>query len=130
MKKSITLFLTMICLFLAACGVNAAAAPAGDPEEGKVLFQQAAIEQAPGCVTCHSTEPGKIIVGPSLAGVGSRAGERITDVPAGDYLRESILNPNGYVVEGFPSGVMYQSFADELTAEQVDNLVAYLSTLR
>jgi mono/diheme cytochrome c family protein len=130
MKKSIFfLFLPVLSLLLAAC-TGAAAAPAGDPQAGPALFRQNAIEQAPGCATCHSTEPGKVIVGPSLAGVAKRAATRIPGKPAPEYLRESILNPNGYVVDGFPSGVMYQSFKEILTEDQVNNLVAYLLTFK
>ena len=114
---------------LVACGGPASAKSVGDPQQGKTLFNQAAIREALGCVTCHSLEPGRVIVGPSLAGVATRAGERIAGKLALDYLRESITNPNAYVVEGFSNGVMYQKFKDVLTEEEINNLVAYLLTL-
>lgn len=94
-----------------------------------MLFRQAAIREAPGCSTCHALEPGKVIVGPSLAGVASRAPERQAGKSAADYLRESILNPDIYVVEGFPEGVMYQGFPEVLTEDEINNLVAFLLTL-
>jgi hypothetical protein len=40
------------------------------------------------------------------------------------------LNPNAYVVDGFPSGSMPQNFARDLTSEELENIVAYLLTLR
>ena len=53
------------------------------------------------------------------------------------YLRESVLEPSAYVVSGAryagAPGVslMPAQYADLLTqAEQIDDLVAYLSTLR
>jgi hypothetical protein len=34
------------------------------------------------------------------------------------------------VVEGFPKGQMFQDFAQTLTNEQIDSLVAFLLTLK
>jgi hypothetical protein len=56
-----------------------------------------------------------------MDGVGNR-GE--------DYLKESILDPDATLVDGFPAGTMPQVWGDELTSEQVDQLVAYLLTLK
>jgi hypothetical protein len=49
---------------------------------------------------------------------------------AEEYLTDCIINPNAYVVDGFPSGVMYQKYKDVLTDEQVRDVIAYLSTLK
>ena len=78
-----------------------------------------------GCSACHSTGTDRI-VGPSLAGIGFRAARR-TNLPAVDYIRESITDPLAFIVEGFPP-VMPTTFAN-LPAEEVDNLIAYLLTL-
>ncbi len=105
---------------------------------GEALFRAT----PPGCSACHSTVPGVQIVGPSLAGVATRALEHIklpdyhghaTDAPS--YIRESILDPNAYVMPGptFSSGgrsLMPANFATTLRPDQVDDLVAYLMTLR
>jgi hypothetical protein len=48
---------------------------------------------------------------------------------AEEYSRQSILEPNAHVVEGFVPGTMPQDWGDGLTAEQIDQLVAYLMTL-
>jgi cytochrome c2 len=120
--------LVLLGTLLAACGGKSTAV--GDPAAGEALFKQATIDTAPGCSTCHSTQPDQVIVGPSLAGVASRAGERVEGETAEQYLRTSILDPNAYVVEGFSPGVMYQDFADVLTDTQVNDLVAYLQTLK
>lgn len=128
MNKKILSVIAAIGFLLAACGGQVSAKSPGDPAAGKKLFSQVAIRQAPGCVTCHSIEPGKIIIGPSLAGVGTRAAQRIPGKSAIDYLQESITSPNAYVVDGFPAGVMYQHFKDVIGAEEIDNLVAFLLT--
>lgn len=122
-------FCVVMSWMLAACAGQASASSMGNPADGKLLFNQASIGEAPGCITCHSVEPGKVVVGPSLAGVATRAATRIPDKLAADYLQESIVSPNSYVVESFPTGVMYQRFKDVLTEEQIRNLVAYLLTL-
>ena len=109
----------------------------GDPERGRQLFEQSLLGEAPGCSTCHSLEPGKVIVGPSLAGIGTRAAERIQDPnytgnarSAEGYIRESIMHPDAYVVEGFPKGVMYQNYRSVLSMEDFNDLVAFLMTLK
>ena len=129
MSGKLQLIIVIISLLLVACGGQASAKPEGDPEKGKTLFNQAIVREAPGCVTCHSIDPGVIILGPSLAGIGTRADQRIAEKTAVDYLRECITNPNAYLVEGFPEGVMFQKFKDVLTEDEIDNLVAYLLTL-
>lgn len=127
MSKKALFVLAVISLVLAACGGQPT--PVGDPEAGEALFNQQAIDSAPGCVTCHSTQPGEVLVGPSLAGIANQAGERVEGQSAEEYLRTSILEPDAHVVEGFSPGVMYQEYEQALSDEQVDNLVAYLLTL-
>jgi len=119
-------------VLLAGCGAG------GDPEAGERLYTSLTIGRAdaPGCVTCHSLEPGEIKVGPSHAGVASRAAEVIRQADyagsatsAEEYLRESILDPNAYVKSGFVPGVMYQGYSQTLTAGELEDLVAFLLTL-
>lgn len=129
MTGKYSLLLLVISIFLTACSSQAPAGSPGDPEAGKALFHQTTIREAPACSTCHSIEPGKVIVGPSLAGITSRAANRKPDMLPEEYMRESILNPDTFVVEGFNGGVMYQKFEDILTEEEIDDLIAYLLTL-
>ncbi len=50
-----------------------------------------------------------------------------------DYVKESILNPNAYIVfneeagEPFPEGVMPQDFANKLSVNALDKLVDFIS---
>lgn len=101
----------------------------GGSETGRSLFHQTSIREAPTCSACHSIEPGKVIVGPSLAGIASRANDRKPGMSVEEYLRESILDPNAYIVEAFSANVMYQNFKDVLTEEEINHLIAYLLTL-
>ncbi len=95
---------------------------------GKELFNQNPLGSNAGCVTCHSTEPGVQLVGPSLAGIGTTAAERVPGMSAEEYIRQSITDPAAYTVEGFPEGLM-PAFTD-LSPEQLDALVAYLMSLK
>jgi cytochrome c551/c552 len=102
----------------------------GDAAAGEALFKQSTIDSDPGCSTCHSLQPDQVLVGPSLAGIANSAADFVPGESAEQYLRQSILDPNAYVVEGFPSGVMPQNFGDVLSSQQIDDLVAFLLTLK
>ncbi len=103
----------------------AGAASKGDWRRGQNLF----VGQGT-CNSCHDVSAGVKIVGPSLKGVASRAGARKPPFTAEEYIRESILTPNKFVVPGFQSGLMPQTFAQTLNSQQVDDLIAYLLTLK
>lgn len=144
MSKKVVLLvmLSLLLVALAACGGGGAETtdtggeapvePIGDAANGEKLFSQAVIgsNNSPGCITCHSLEPDVVIVGPSQAGLGTRAATRVAGQSAEEYIRNSILNPNDYVVEGFAEGVMYQNYAEELTEQEIDDIVAYTLTLK
>lgn len=128
---------TSLLLLLAACGggdtvdEGPAQGVNGDASRGQTLFNQSSIgsASASGCMTCHSLEEGVTLVGPSLAGVAGRATERVPELSAEEYLRQSIVEPNAYIVEGFSEGLMYQNYGRELTDQQIADLVAFLLTL-
>ena len=126
MKKVIliVLILSLLIVVAAACGGGGdKSASSGDPDvaAGKALFEKTVLEGNAGCVTCHSRESGKTIVGPSLAGIGSK-GE--------DFIRESIVNPDADITEGFPAGTMPPDYGQKLSDEQINQLVKYLMTLK
>ena len=99
--------------------------PAG-VEEGKDLFAS----RLAACDVCHSTDTGDDGVGPSLAGIGDRAADRIPGLDAEPYLRQSILDPDAYIVDGYRSGQMLDIYEDRLAVEQLDALIDYLMSLR
>jgi len=136
-KFILTLMIALLlALLLVACGgggdTNDDEAGQDPVALGEKLYKGQSIGSAssPGCVTCHSMEEGVTLVGPSHAGVGSRAGTLVAGMSAEEYLKESIVEPNAHIVDGFSPGVMYQNYAKELSDEQIDALVAYMLTLK
>ncbi len=97
-------------------------------EAGRSLYFETTIGTNTGCRICHSLDDNVTIVGPSLGGIGATAATRIPGMSAEDYLRESILDPDAFIVEGFPAGQMIPTYLDLLTTEDIDNLVAFLLT--
>jgi ferredoxin len=106
------------------------AAVGSDPAAGRDLYLDTRIGTNTGCRICHSLEPGRRLVGPSLAGVGTAAATRVPGMTAGEYLRQSIVDPGAYTVEGFQPGAMLPDIADKLSEQQLDDLVAFLLTLK
>ena len=105
---------------------------------GEVLYRRT----PPACFACHSTSPGVALAGPSLAGIATRAAALVDSAhytgaatDAEGYIRESILQPHAYLVAGqvYSGGgrsFMPDNYDTTLTAEQVEQLVAYLVTFR
>ena len=47
--------------------------------------------------------------------------------PLDEYVRESIVDPDAVVAEGYQPGVMPKTFGDSLSDEEIDALVTYLT---
>jgi nitric oxide reductase subunit C len=153
MRKTILLIaLLAIVVMLAACGGGeepaAPAAPvaqppvatgAGDAAAGQALFSKSVLNGNAGCVTCHSLEPGKALVGPSLAGIASRASSTVPGENAEQYIRQSIMDTNAFLAKGCNAAdpeapcvasIMPQDWPDKLSEQEINDLVAYLLTLQ
>jgi cytochrome c oxidase subunit II len=93
-----------------------------------VVTAGARVFEAQGCPSCHAAEPGAR--GPSLAGLfGStvrlRDGRSLVVDEA--YIRESILNPQAKIVEGYdPIMPTFQGLVGE---DEVMQLIAYVKSL-
>ena len=76
-----------------------------------------------GCGSCHT-----------IAELGSDAqgtiGPNLDTALAGKdetFIKTSIEDPSAYVEKGFPDGTMPSDYGDQLSPEQIDALVAFLS---
>ncbi len=99
---------------------------ANSVERGKVLFYQTHIGKSLGCITCHSFSTDIKTVGPSLLGIGLRAGLSKPNMTAKAYLFESITNPDAHIVVGYEPNIMYSAYASELTKTQIEDLINFL----
>lgn len=127
MQKTFSLVLGLCAaLLLAACSSGgASSASGGDPTRGKQIFQTGGTSGIP-CATCHTLDGSKL-VGPSLKGISTRAATRVPGLSAQDYIRQSIDNPSAYMVPDY-SDQMYKKYADTLSKQDLDDVVAYLMT--
>lgn len=116
------LILFALSAFLAACATEGAPTLTQQENQGFQLFTVY-------CAACHSTVGDAIIVGPSLAGVATRAETRVAGLDARAYLEQSILDPSAYLNEGF-ADLMPKTWGDVLSDEELDALIAFLFTLK
>lgn len=110
----------------ANCSAPGATLPPPTSLDGAELFSMKALGGSPGCVTCHSLSPGNVLVGPSLAAVGERAGSRIAGLDAASYINQSITNPKAHIVDTFDGPEMPENYAEILSDQQIEALVDYL----
>ncbi len=94
--------------------------PAGNADTGKKLFTTKA------CVGCHSLEKGKRLVGPTFYGLVTTAASRNSGQPAREYIYESIVAPNAYLVDGYQGGQMPANYAQQLSPQEMADLLAWI----
>src|SRR5690349_23557239 len=137
-----TALLAMVLALLTAEPLTVGVSPAaekGDGARGQRLFGTLP------CVSCHDVTkpwPGGDIC-PNLGNIATEAARIVKSreyhgkaKTAAEYIRESIVNPNAYIVPGASyrtadgQSVMPKDFGSTLTGAQIDDLVAYLMTRR
>lgn len=117
-----------------ADGIPEALSPAGgDAMRGKALVEA---RDPANCVLCHAVPNATIRfagdVGPSLAGVGARLDAAQLRLRLVDNLRANpqTIMPSYYKVEGLARVAPAYRGKPILNAQQVEDVVAYLGTLR
>lgn len=124
MKYKILLFV-LAAIVLAACSTTSAAStPTLDAvqQTGQAVYNLR-------CAQCHALSPDTIVIGPSIAGIATRAETRVDGYDAEAYIERSILVPGDYIVDGF-TNTMPTNFGKELTSAELTGVVAYLMTLK
>ncbi|MEX1019789.1 MAG: c-type cytochrome, partial [Litorilinea sp.] len=107
---------------------------AGVADDGLALLNNANpdngqnIALANGCVGCHALDPAVQMSGPTWHNVADAASSRVPGQGPANYLWESILQPNAYVVSGYPADVMPQNYGELLSEDDLADMVAYLLT--
>lgn len=105
---------------------------------GERIFRSA----SPACNACHSIAPGVNMAGPTLAGIGTRAAQAVAASDykgkakdASAYIAESIVDPSAHLVPGpmysaNGTSFMPTTYGKSLTPEQIEQLTAYLASLK
>ncbi len=114
----------LVAVALAACTSGTPAAPSDPALQGGWR-----VYRDKNCGSCHEIDGAGGRIGPPLSHVGTVAGTRKAGTSAEDYLRESITDPSAYLVPGYPDS-MPHGLARELSAQDLDDLVRYLASLR
>jgi cytochrome c oxidase subunit II len=93
-------------------------------ELGALTFNQS------GCATCHSLD-GAAKVGPTFQGLFGKQ-EKLLGLGTvnvdENYLRESILEPQAKIVDGFPPSM--PTFKGQLSDRRISGLVEYIKTIK
>jgi len=109
------------------------AAGTGDADRGRKLI---VARESANCVLCHAIpDPAVRIhgdVGPSLAGIGARLTAPQLRLRISDSLRlnPATVMPSYYKVEGLDRVAAQYAGKPVLTAQEVEDIVAYLASVR
>jgi mono/diheme cytochrome c family protein len=127
----------IVTFILAACSPSAAIDPEtiDDPDKGQELFENPTRGRCSQCHTLDGTDDPKA---PSLQGISEQAGSRVPELSAVEYLEQSILEPSAFLAEGYQDRMKVfrivvakdedYMFADMITEEEKNNLVAFMLT--
>jgi cytochrome c oxidase subunit 2 len=87
--------------------------------QGKQLFTQGAGQAAP-CGSCHTLADADTTqqIGPDL--------DEALQGKDAEFVRESIVNPDAEIAQGFNPGLMPANYGELLSDAQIDSLVEYL----
>jgi len=91
----------------------------GDASRGKTIFQEHEIAS---CTRCHQIDGVGGVVGPALDGIAGKQNE--------DYLRQSLVDPQAAIAEGFPVEVSpMPPFGVLLSPQELEDVLAFVKTL-
>jgi cytochrome c oxidase subunit 2 len=84
--------------------------------------------QQNGCSSCHTFKPANATgkIGPDLDELKASAA-KANRGPLDTFIEESIVDPSAYVAPGFSDGVMPHIYKQQISADQLQQLVQYLS---
>jgi mono/diheme cytochrome c family protein len=88
--------------------------PSGSPEAGREIFA------SQGCGTCHTFGPAD-----ASGTIGPNLGENLAGKDAA-YIRRAIVDPDADIASGYNPGVMPKTYEDQLSPQQLNDLVAFL----
>ncbi len=98
----------------------AAALATANPENGATLAT------SKGCIGCHNLDPAAVMTGPTWHNVGDHAIIRVAGESPAEYLHQSIINPNAFVVPSYPANIMPATYGEQLSTQELADLIAHL----
>lgn len=101
----------------------------GDAASGEELFNTLYTEVGFACATCHNADSEERLIGPGLLNVKVHGAGHVEGLSVVEYLRQSIVEPNAYIVPDYPENLMPQTYSELLTEDQINDILAYLLTL-
>ena len=82
------------------------------------------------CVTCHTIGQSGALRFPDLAGIATRAGDRVAGLGPLEYMAQSLYHPEDLIVPGFAGGMPpIDKPPIGLTHQEIRTVLAYLQTL-
>jgi cytochrome c oxidase subunit 2 len=107
---------------------KAPAAPAGGAGGDQIAAGKALFTGDAGCGACHKLADAGTTgtVGPDLTHLIADAKKNGKGMTPEAYIRQSIEDPNAFVVPGYPRGTMPTDFKTRLGPDKIDALVKYL----
>lgn len=97
--------------------------------EQLVSIGERIFEGAGGCTACHglgTRAPNLLTSEDGVGPIGARCGDRVPELDCKEYLYESLVDPNAFVVEGY--NPIMPDVSRTLSAEQAWALVAFLQS--
>jgi mono/diheme cytochrome c family protein len=104
----------------------------GNATNGKTLFNKMALGGLQGCASCHTVTATPNTAGPSLMKIGAGADHKASEhkyASGHAWLIAQMTKPDEEIATGFTAGAM-PSFNGALTATELDDVAAYLATLK
>jgi cytochrome c551/c552 len=98
--------------------------PGTDQEPMATAIDGRTVFLTKGCTGCHSLAgvSNEGFVGPNLTALADRAGNRVEGLSAEEYVRQSVLDPQAYIVDGYGP----QMPVLPVDTAELDALVEYL----
>ncbi len=93
---------------------------AADPSDGQ------SVSLGNACIGCHSLDPNVQMTGPTWFNIGNTAVTRVPDQGPAEYLHQSIIAPNDFVVPDYPASIMPQTYDQTMDQEDLATMIAYL----
>ena len=100
-----------------------------DAENGALLFNTFQDAANYACANCHLADSEKTNLGPGLLNIKDRGATRVAGQSAAEYIYESIVDTQAYLVEDFDPELMPQNWAAIYSDLEIFDIVAYLMTL-